>query len=134
MVVIYQGIKQRIAWISLSKPYQLTGIQLAQVPALYQQTLKATVAASSLRGAQAIVGNIRSEVAARRQQYTALQDWAAAENGYQRALAQARQQHKPVNDLPTPGPQPGKAAATCPPSAAFGIPASAVVPDATEHS
>jgi hypothetical protein len=55
-------------------------------------------------------------------------------NGHQRALAQARQQHKPANELPTPSPQPAKAAATCPPSAAFGIPTSAIVPDATEHS
>ncbi len=54
-VVIYRGVNQRIAGISLSKPYKLTGIELAQVPAPYAETVKATDAASSLGNAQAIV-------------------------------------------------------------------------------
>ena len=63
-VVIYRGVNQRIAGISLSKPYQLTGIELAQVPAPYQQTVKATDAASSLGNAQAIAANVRNGVSA----------------------------------------------------------------------
>ena len=62
-VLIYRGVNQRIAGVSLSHPYQQTGIQLAQVPAPYQQTVKATDAASSLHDAQAIVANVRSAVA-----------------------------------------------------------------------
>ncbi len=58
-VVIYRGVNERIAGISLSKPYQQTGIELAQVPAPYQQTVKATDTASSLGNAQAIVTNVR---------------------------------------------------------------------------
>src|SRR5208282_4075925 len=53
-VVIYRGINQRVAGISLSKPYQLTGISLAQVPSPYQETVKATDQASSLDEAQRI--------------------------------------------------------------------------------
>ena len=127
-VVIYRGVNQRIAGINLSRPYQQTGIQLAQVPAPYQQTVKATDAASSLGNAQAIIANVRSAVTACRQQYTALQDWVTRDNAYQAAVALARKQHKPVNRIANPGPQPPKAAPMCPPATAFGITASALAP------
>ncbi len=129
-VVIYRGVNQRIAGISLSKPYQLTGIELAQVPAPYQQTVKATDAASSLGNAQAIVANVRTQVSACQQQYTTLRNWVTKENAYQAAVARAklaRQAKKPAPKIPpNPGPQPPKAEAMCPPSAVFGIAASAL--------
>ena len=131
-VVIYRGVNQQVAGISLSKPYQLTGIELAQVPSPYQQTVKATDAASSLGNAQAIVANVRAAVDTCRQQYTALGDWVTKENAYLAAVAQARQEHKPANGIPGPGPRPPKAGATCPPPAAFGIAASAVTPPGTQ--
>jgi len=131
-VVIYRGVNQQVAGISLSKPYQLTGIELAQVPSPYQQTVKATDAASSLGNAQAIVVNVRAAVDTCRQQYTALGDWVTKENAYLAAVAQARQEHKPANGIPGPGPRPPKAGATCPPPAAFGIAASAVTPPGTQ--
>ena len=131
-MVIYRGVNQRIAGISLSKPYQQTGIQLAQVPAPYQQTVKATDAASSLGNAQAIVTNVRTAVTACRQQYTQLKDWVTKENAYQAAVARAKlakqAQETDEQHPPNPGPQPPKAAAMCPPSTAFGIAASALVP------
>ena len=137
-VVIYRGVNQRIAGISLSKPYQLTGIELAQVPAPYQQTVKATDAASSLGDAQAIAANVRTAVNACLQQYTQLKDWVTKENAYQAAVARAklaRQAKKPANSIPpNPGPQPSKAGAVCPPSVAFGIAAISLVPAATGHS
>jgi len=129
-VVIYRGVNQRIAGISLSKPYQPTGIQLAQVPAPYQQTVKATDAASSLGNAQAIVANVRAAVSTCRQQYAALRDWVTKENAYQAAVTLAARQHKPTKGIPKPGPQPSKAEGMCPPSTAFGIAASALVPTA----
>ena len=98
-VVIYRGVNQRIAGVSLSRPYQQTGIELAQVPAPYQQTVKATDAASSLSNAQAIIANVRSAVTACRQQYTALQDWVSRDNAYQAAVALARKQHKPPKGI-----------------------------------
>ncbi len=132
-VVIYRGVNQRIAGISLSKPYRPTGIQLAQVPAPYQQTVKATDAASSLGNAQAIVANVRAAVSECLQQYTALRDWATEDNAYQAAVTLAAKQHKPAKGIPKPGPQPSRAGGMCPPSTAFGIAASALVPT-TGHS
>ncbi len=112
-VVIYRGVNQRIAGISLSKPYQQTGIQLAQVPAPYQQTVKATDAASSLGNAQAIVANVRTAVTACRQQYTALQDWVTKENAYQarrrgagqQAAQEAGEPHPPTRARRRPRPR-----------------------------
>ena len=129
-VLIYRGVNRHIAGISMSRPYQGTGINLTQVPPSYQQTVKATDAASSLRGAQAIVANIRSAVTACRQGYTALQQWVVRDNAYQAALAVGRKQHKPAKDIKAiqgPGQQPTRPP-MCQPSTAFGIAADALVP------
>ena len=130
-VLIYRGVNERIVGVSLSHPYQRTGIQLAQVPAPYQQTVKATDAASNLHGAQAIVANVRSAVTTCHQEYTTLQDWVTQENAYQVALTQFNKNNKQAKakDKPKPPPaQPAKPAPMCPASTAFGIPASALVP------
>ncbi len=126
-VVIYRGVNQHIAGLSLSTPYRQTGIMLDQVPLPDQQTLKATDAASSLSNAQAIVLTVSQAVSTCRAQYTALRSWVTQENGYQAAVALARKNHKPVNKIPKPGPQPPKATATCPSAQAFGIAASALL-------
>ena len=137
LVVIYRGINQRIAGISLSSPYQQTTIPLAQVPSNYQQTVKTAYASGSLTQVEQTVGNIRAAVTLCHQQYTALQDWVGAENRYskyQLEVAQARHRRPPISIAtlgpppPKPGPQPPAAGATCPPSEAFGIPASALPP------
>ncbi len=133
-VVIYRGINQRIAGINLSKPYQQTLIPLAQVPSNYQQTVKATITASSLSEAQRIVANVSAAVSTCKQEYTALASWVTQANTYQATVALANRQHKPVKSIPKPGPQPAKAGAMCPPSTAFEIPASAIVPPAAGHS
>jgi serine/threonine protein phosphatase PrpC len=134
-VIIYRGVNERIAGVSLSRPYQPTGIQLAQVPTPYQQTLKATDAASSLHDAQAIVTNVRSAVSTCQQQYTALRDWVTQENTYQAALTQFNKNKKPARNKPKPpAPRPAQPAQTCPSSTAFGIPASALVPAAAGSS
>ncbi len=125
-VVIYRGINQSIAGISLFKPYQPTGIQLAQVPPPYQQTVKATDQASSLSEAQRIVTNVRTAVRTCQQQYAALQAWTQVENTYQTAVQQAKAQKKPTKDIPKPGPQPAKPGAMCPPSTVYGISPSAL--------
>jgi len=133
-VVIYRGVNQRIGGLSLSKPYQGTGIMLAQVPLPDQQTLKATDAASSLNNAQAIVGNVRAAVNTCKEQYAALQSWVTLDNRYQAAVTLARKNRKPINKIQKPPPQPASPGATCPPPQAFGIAASAVAVPAAGHS
>jgi serine/threonine-protein kinase len=127
-VVIYRGVNQHIAGISLSKPYNNTGIQLSQVPVNYQQTLKATDTASSLADARNIVATVGSAVSTCKQAYVALQSWVTQENRYQAEAALAKKNKKPTNKITKPGPQPPKAGATCPAPQAFGIAASAIVP------
>jgi protein phosphatase len=135
-VVIYRGINQRIAGISLSSPYQPTGISLAQVPSNYQQTVKTAYASGSLSEVQRIVANVRNAVNACRDQYQALRSWMSADkayNTYQAEVAQLKRKKPPgsiasLGPPPrTPGPQPSGAASMCPPSQEFGIPASALV-------
>jgi PPM family protein phosphatase len=140
-VVIYRGINQRVAGISLSSPYELTKIPLAQVPSNYQQTVKTAYGTGSLAQVRQIVANVRSGVNQCRDQYQALQNWVAAGqayNAYQAELAQAKHKKPPASvpgpPPPKPGPQPSSAATTCPPSQEFGIPASALPPAAAGQS
>jgi serine/threonine protein phosphatase PrpC len=125
-VVIFRGIAGKVAGISLSRPYQQTAIPLAQVPSNYQQTIKDVITASSLSDAQQIVANVRTAVDACHEQYRALQVWTSAEKTYQAQVKQAHQQKKPVKTIAGPGPRPPRQDATCAPSTAFGIPASAI--------
>jgi protein phosphatase len=131
-VVIYRGVNERIAGVSLSHPYQTTTIQLAQVPSPYQQTIKSTDAASSLHGAQAIVTNVATAVATCRQQYTAMRDWAKQETAYRAALAAFNKNtKKTAKDKPPKEPaRPPQPAQSCPQPSAFGIPDSALSPAA----
>jgi protein phosphatase len=128
-VVIYRGINQRIAGMSLSKPFQPTQIQLAQVPSPYQQAFKATDTVSSLNSARGIVATVQSAVTTCRQAYLARQAWVPKDQAfkaYQAAAALASKQHKkpPSPAVPNPAPAPAPAAASCQPSTAFGVPAS----------
>jgi PPM family protein phosphatase len=133
-VVIYRGITERILGINLSKTYQQTGIPLTQVPSNYEQTVKATITASSLSEAQRIVTNVRTAVSECHQQYSTLATWVSQENSYQTRVTLAQKQHKPTKNIAKPGPKPDNAGAMCPSSTAYGIPASDLVPAATAHS
>jgi serine/threonine protein phosphatase PrpC len=131
-VVIYRGVNQHIAGISLSRPYQQTGIQLAQVPAPYQQTVKVTDAASNLSSARAIVANVQNAVNTCKQAYLDRQAWVAKDNAFQAykaAVTLANKQHKkkPAT-VADPGAKPPLAGAMCPPSTVFGIPAADLTP------
>ena len=133
-VVVYRGINERIVGINLSSPYQVTSIPLAQVPSNDQQTVRTGYASGSLAEVQKTVDNIRSAVNLCKQQYGALRAWAAAVDGYQAELAQAKKNHKPTNGIPKPPPQPPSAGAMCAESQVFGIPASALRPTPSGHS
>jgi protein phosphatase len=127
-VVIYRGLNQRIVGISLSKPYQRTGISLDQVPSPFQQAVKATDDADSLADALTIVGNVRSAVSNCHQQYAAVQSWVKTDNAYQAAVALAKKRHQPTKNIPQPGQPPPNPETTCPPSHVFGIAATDIVP------
>ena len=60
-VAIFQGINQSVAGINLSHVHQRTGIPLSGVPSPDSSTIRATVSASSLAAAQAVVTNIRKD-------------------------------------------------------------------------
>jgi serine/threonine protein phosphatase PrpC len=79
-VAVFQGINQSVAGISLSHVYQRTSIPLARVPTTYQSSIRSTIAAGSLAGAQKIVSNIRSG-------YLQCQTAAARLAAYQARLA-----------------------------------------------
>jgi PPM family protein phosphatase len=127
-VVIYRGISQHIAGFSWSSPFEMTGIELSQVPSNYQQTVKTAYSTGSLTQVRSTVTNIRTAVQGCRNAYAALQNWATAVNTYNAELAQARKAKKPTNKIPKPPAQPAAAGAMCPSPAAFGIPASALAP------
>jgi PPM family protein phosphatase len=127
-VVIYRGISQHIAGFSWSSPYEQTGIELAQVPSNYQQTVKTAYSTGSLTQVRATVANIRAAVETCRSAYVATQTWATAVSKYDTEVAQAHKAKKPTNKIPKPPAQPAGAGAMCPPSTAFSIPASALTP------
>ena len=131
-VVIYRGVNQHIAGVSLSRPYHQTGIKLDQVPSSYQQTLKATDPANSLSGARAIVANVQNAVSTCKQAYQARQAWVPKEESFRRfqaAAALASKHHqKPPPAVADPGPQPPPAGSGCPASTVFGIAAADLVP------
>jgi serine/threonine protein kinase len=129
-VVIYRGISQGlpIPGFRWSSPYELTGIQLSQVPSNFQQTVKSADSTGSLTQVRGTVANIGVAVDNCRNAYVALRNWAIAEDKYQAAVAQANHQHKSTKAIPKPGAQPPGAGPMCPSSRAFGIPASALAP------
>jgi hypothetical protein len=123
-VVIYRGLNERILGVSLSKQYEKTSVQLAQVPTNEQETVKDTDAASSLSGARSIVTTLGSGAETCRQGYNNLAAWVQKENQHVAAAAAAtRAHHKPPAD--TSGPRPPLPGG-CPPSTAYNIPVSAI--------
>jgi len=146
-VVIYRGINDRILGFSWSSPYQVTGIQLDQVPQNYQQTVATAGSTGSQSQVSQTVTNIRTAVEACRAAYTAQQDWVTkdkAYNAYRARVAAAKGKHPTANPgpvVPNPGPQPLAAGqrptgtgGLCPPSTAFNIPASVLTPAAPGSS
>ena len=57
-MVIYQGVQQNIGPISLSTPYEDTGIPLDDLSDFARATVEGTISASSLSDARRIVADI----------------------------------------------------------------------------
>jgi PPM family protein phosphatase len=124
-VVIYQGINQSVAGISLSHPHTYTQIMAGQVPQQYRQQLAGAPSASSLAGANQIVATIRTQVNTCKQYYTKLRQWQLAEARYQNELATADKARHSTKGIPKPGPQPSTPSLGCPTPTAYGI----ILPD-----
>jgi PPM family protein phosphatase len=74
-VIIYRGINQKVAGISLSSVYQKTGILLSQVPANDKAGVQSTTPAGPLSSAQKTVSSIQLAIC---QQYqAAYRTWLA---------------------------------------------------------
>ncbi len=143
-VVIYRGINYSILGFRLYSPYQATGIQLAQVPQTYQQTVMNPDSTGSLHQAQTMAGTIRAAVSQCLSAYTTQKTWALNEtkySAYQAKVAAARKKHPPGSTanlgtpVPNPGPrplaagqQPSSVGGACPPPMLYGIPGSALNP------
>lgn len=54
-VVVFQGVQQNIGPISLSHPYEETGIDVSDLPPFERQTIEETISAGSLAEAREIV-------------------------------------------------------------------------------
>jgi hypothetical protein len=143
-VLIYRGINYNILGFNWFSPYQQTGVQLAQVPSNYLHTVKTADSSGSLAQVHQTVTNIDTAVNECRAQYVMQEVWVAKENAYhayQAKVAAARQKHPTGGTAnlgpqpPNPGPsllaagqRPTGTGGMCPPSEAFGIPASALTP------
>jgi protein phosphatase len=143
-VLIYRGINYKILGFNWYSPYQQTGVQLAQVPSNYLQTVKTAESSGSLAQVHQTVTNIDTAVNECRTQYAMQELWVSKENAYrayQAKVAAAKQKHptggtanlgpQPPNPGPSPlaaGQRPTGTGGTCPPSEAFDIPASALTP------
>jgi len=144
-VVMYRGINYRFLGFSWSSPYQMTGIQLKQVPQNFQQTVATAGSAGSQSQVSQTVTNIRTAVDACRIAYSTQQDWATRETAYTayrtRVAADKGKKH-PAGSATNPGPpvaNPGPAplgagqrptspGGVCPLSTVYGIKASALAP------
>jgi serine/threonine-protein kinase len=148
-VVIYRGINQHILGISLSSPYQQTGIRLDQVPQNYQQTVATAGSTGSQSQVSQTVANIRTAVDACRVAYTAQQDWVVRDNAYhayQARVTAARKKHPTGGGNPGPaaanpglppvsaGQQPSGTGGACAPPTAYDISPSTLTPAATGSS
>jgi serine/threonine protein phosphatase PrpC len=143
-VLIYRGINYNILGINWFSPYQQTGLQLAEVPSNYLQTVKTAESSGSLAQVHQTVTNIDAAVNECRTQYAMQELWVSKENAYhayQAKVAAAKRKHptggtanlgpQPPNPGPSPlapGQRPSGTGGMCPPSEAFGIPASALTP------
>jgi protein phosphatase len=100
-VAIFRGINQNVAGLNLSSVYQRTEIPLAAVPVTDQGAIRSTISATSLAGAQSIVGNIRSDYQTCQAAFAALNTYQAKMHDYTTALNAYKRKHhttRPVTD------------------------------------
>ncbi len=74
-VVVYRGINENVAGLSLSSVYQRTDIPLASLPGMDRSSVRATIPATGLTAAQRIVTSIRGDYQRCQTAYQAFRTW-----------------------------------------------------------
>ena len=114
-VVIFRGVHQKLAGISMSRVYKRTGIPVAQVTTDDRQQVFNTITASSLANADTIVGSIRQGARNCEQAAAAQQHYLAEEKSYQQAVkAYKALKHKRGHKPPSPPSRPATPPPNCP--------------------
>jgi PPM family protein phosphatase len=135
-VAIFQGINSNVAGVSLSSPYQNTGIPLDQLSASDQGAIRATVGYNDLKAAQQVVSMLKNQATSCRTEWNQLVSWQqqdAAFNqnyGHWAHLPKAQQSKIPRPTFTQLQPKTPDSM-TCAPASAFGIPAAKLPPGTT---
>jgi len=119
-VVIFRGVNQKVAGISLSSVYRRTGIPIGQVTTDDRQQVMSTIPASSLAYANKIVGSIRLGAVNCQRAAAAQQRYRAALAKYQHALKSYQAQKHKRGHKPSPPASPATPPPDCPRPATAG--------------
>jgi protein phosphatase len=131
-VVIFRGVNQKVAGISLSRVYRRTGIPIANVTTDERDQVQSTITASNLTDATRIVGNIRQGALKCQQAFAAQQQYQTAEAAYQKALKAYQAKKGRRGRAPTAPVKPAAPPSNCPqPSGQAGSSSATGTPGAT---
>jgi protein phosphatase len=127
-VAIFRGTNQNLAGISMSSLVQKTTLSVSQLTISDQTSVTQTISQGSVTAAQQVVDQLKTHANDCQQQWQALATWQTRNTRYQTEVARAGKSDGkikvPAQD--NPGMEPTPADPDCAPSAAFGIPASAL--------
>jgi protein phosphatase len=135
-VAIFQGINSSVAGISLSSPYQNTGVPLDQLSASDQGAIRATVGYNDLKSAQQVVNMLKTQAATCHTEWNQLVSWQQQDATYQQNLGHwvhlpTKQQAKTPRPTFTVVQPKTPDTGTCAPASAFGILAAQLPPGTT---
>jgi PPM family protein phosphatase len=132
-VAIFQGINSSVAGISLSSPYQNTGLPLDQLSASDQGAIRQTVGYNDLKAAQQVVTMLKTQATSCHTEWNQLVSWQQQDATYQQNLShwvhlpkatQSRTAKPTFTQIQPKTPDTG----TCAPASAFGILAAKLPP------
>ena len=126
-VVIYKGVNQKVAGISLSSVYSRSSLTEDQVPPQELSMVQGTISATSLTDANRIVAQLQSQDAVCRAAYGSRNNWVTQQAA---AVAAAKASKKAAKPSTSPSPEP-TIPSDCPAATVLGVPAPAASPSAT---
>ena len=119
-VVIYRGINQKLAGISMSSVYKRTGISLTEVTTDDRTLVTNTSSAGSLNEADNIVRNIQRDVQVCKTALVNEQNYQAAQKTYTAALSAYNKRKHKTGSPPKAPAKPAAPAPNCPQSGTTG--------------